>query len=239
MHRHLVSAAIATLILGTPTYGVLIDNFQAPQVLESTSAVIDIEKNQVTGAGMLTGWRDFALLANGNSGPRMEAANGVLTIEAGANSAPLFGVTWDGPRSFTPLSPDVGYGPMDLTDGGSSNAIVFTVLHTDAPIDFTLTLWQGDNRDDWYVVNVPGGAVTPTTFVIPFESFQAGSSSGIKADYSKINSVTLLAFPFPAEATLQLGAIETVFVPEPSTVALASLGLIGLVCLRCRKASRS
>ncbi len=237
MIRTLIVAACVTHWLAMPSYGVLIDSFQTPQLLVSNGQPVI---SQVFGNGMVGGYRDAVLQSLGPNEGSIDIQGGHLTFTTAVDTNAQFALGWDGVIASFPLSPNTsGLGDVDMTQGGTLNALAVTVSFSNQPFEIEFNLFQSGNRHDHGVVSIPGGVLAPTTFVVRFADFTIGSSSGVRADYSRINAVNMGVIPDTSGLSFQLDCIETVFVPEPSSIALACVGLIALAGWRVRPRSGS
>jgi MYXO-CTERM domain-containing protein len=80
---------------------------------------------------------------------------------------------------------------------------------------------------------LPGEIFAAQSHTVLFSSFAVGAGTG--ADFTNVGMVEMHIAPqFPA-TDLTLDFIESTFVPEPSTIALAAMGLVGLVAVWRRR----
>ena len=122
----------------------------------------------------------------------------------------------------------------DLAAGGA-NAMSIDFLSVSSPVDVTIRATSvpsgGGGGFDASVLTlqIPGGISTPTSFAFLFDDFVVDEGSG--ADFSSIFHFGIEYVPVLPGTSFEVDHIETKFVaavPEPSTYAMAGIGLLGL-----------
>ncbi len=126
----------------------------------------------------------------------------------------------------------LGMGAADLVDSGNNKLVLdFVALEagigTAMGIDVTIVSGAGSAG---FVGSITESA-SPFTYEIPYSSFLASGGFG---GFGAVDSITIVLNPAGASnVDFTLDGIRSV--PEPSTLALAALGLSGVVCLAGRR----
>jgi len=127
---------------------------------------------------------------------------------------------------------DTPAGPLDLTGGGSFLSFYYDVLFSDG--DFDVDVFVGsDDGDNMSILETSSSDVASLTrFTLDFSSFSAymgfGAANFAAADFVKI--------VITADNAVDLEITEFGVIPEPTTLAIFGLGLIGLAFGARRKA---
>ena len=240
-----IVAATAILFLVTPAQAVIVDHFDAPQLLAadfssdafgvvSDAAIVGLERDMYVD---WTGGFNAVIAGAGQSG------NSLLQIYTGPDTFGTVFVDWDGPDADPLFVDHTGLGPLDITfdisDGSPLNAIGFEVAFNDVPIDIVLYVASDASNYSTAVVNVPGGITSPQHFYVLYNDFVPQTGAG--ANFSSIGAGGLIIDTYGG-VNLAIDYVESLYVPEPSGFALGSLG-VAAACsvgwLRRRRRSRS
>lgn len=213
--------AVSTVTL--PASAFIIDSFDDTQSLSADSGTV-VDFGDVAG-GMLGGDRN--MLAVYTSGPNSVDAevnaggSSLLNISLGADTLGSVQVFYDGIGG-------VGLGGIDLTAGGTLNAIAMQIPFDDLPVDIQIGV-NSPAGNSVLTQTLPGGIFSSTSLPFLFDDFTVATGTG--ADFASVDLISIVINPLFPATDLQIDFIETTFVstvPEPATYALAAMGLCGL-----------
>lgn len=215
--------AFAVMSVATSASASIIDDFNDSQALSANSAAPNDSGSAL--GGMLGGQRDVVAdwLAGTNAIDVDVNAFGssLLSVSLGADTMATASVEYCG----------IGCGGMsaDLTAGGA-NAFGLAIPFDDLPVDIQIVAMSAGGSSA-LTHNSGGGIFAPTNMTFAYGDF--GVTSGAGANFSDIESLQLNITPLFPGTDLQIDFLETFIipgpsVPEPSTYAMAALGLIGL-----------
>jgi hypothetical protein len=145
----------------------------------------------------------------------------VLTVSNGTGVTSTLDILWDGVGT-----PANGLGGEDLTDGGTNTGILIDLLANDLGVSLTFTLTDLANVVSTNTLTLAAGVFGPQFF--DFASFLGG------ADETQVKSIKFTATG-PASADYAFSIIGASVVPEPTSLALAGMGLIGFVVAGVRR----
>jgi hypothetical protein len=217
-HRIAFTAAVlTTFLLAGSSHALQIDDFNGgddsvgPGNVQSTTPY----------SNAIGGFRTLNYVSGNSATDSLSVGSGVLTHDdtstAGTGSESR--VVWDGNG--------LGLGPVDFTDGGSSNILRLNILSIGASDTLMFNILdQGSDQGDFTLT--PGSA---GVFDIPLSPADWGNSA-LSFDQVFIMDLTIEA---GTGSSVVIDNIATV-VPEPGTGLLMSLGLAGLGVGRSRRA---
>lgn len=204
------------------------------------------------GAGNILGSeRDLFADATGVSGTALTTDGTSIGVTGGAgnlglisfsNDSGVFGVgavTWDGADGSNAVATG-GLGAVDLTGGGANNALRIETISADAGFDFTINLWWAGGASSASATFQSIGNPTGNPPLVRFISFATiDFVAGVAIDYTTISAIqVLINFPgTQADIDLRVDSLATV--PEPGTLSMIALALIGLYMLSRRKKLQS
>jgi VCBS repeat-containing protein len=186
VHAAGASAAIGG---GTP---VAIDTFGANQSAltltfppAGTSA-----SSSASGSGILGGERDLQVSLTGGviAGSSMSGvvSSGFFSYTQDATIAGHGDVVWDGVDGSSALGS--GLGDVDLTAGGTQDALDLAVFFDDLPVATSLTVHSPGGGSATATFTMPGLLFSSDHFVVPFSSFVQGTTP---ADFTDVTAMSL------------------------------------------------
>jgi hypothetical protein len=235
MIRILAGAALIAAFLCTPfAHAVIIDTFDTSQSLSADMFTDDF--GSVAGGGILGGERDSVVIWD--SGPNTvdvevnAGSSGLLNFSSGAATIGYADFIWDGLDGSDAVD-FAGLGGVDLTAGGTLNAIALNVAFDDLPVEVGMSIATDAGNFSSASLNLPGGIFTPQSYSILFSAFVPDVGAG--ADFTNVNAILLWIQGELAATDVQLDFIESAYVPEPSSLILAAFGCIGFAAWGWRR----
>jgi hypothetical protein len=187
------------------------------------------DSNQVSGAGILGGERDLAVVLNSGSVASIDVALGSLAYWQLFASLGTGVIVWDGPDG-SPVVDYTGLGGVDFTDGGGENSVVIPLLSNNLSAPLVLTAYTDASNFSTATVNTPGGVPPLVDLTVLFTDFvDTGPLGG--ADFANIGAFSLF---IDGNATPDLNLDVAAMTPEPSTATLLVFGILVLMTIRRR-----
>lgn len=217
-----VTSAVAAIGGGTPT---VIDSFATNQsALTLTFPPAGTEAaSGVSGAGLLGGERDLTVALQGGviAGNTLSAnvSSGLFNYSQDATISGQARLTWDGADGGSPMIATTGLGGIDLTAGGSQDALDLSVQLDTLPLLVSVTVFSDTTHVSSAAVALPGLLAANRDYVIPFSSFAPLFGAG--ADLTNVGAIHMTVGSTNAAPVLVLGALTTdALLKAPMTAAL-------------------
>lgn len=178
--------------------------------------------SSVSGAGILGGERDLqlALSAGVIAGNTASAAvsSGFFSYSQDATISASARLTWDGTDGSPTINP-TGLGGVDLTAGGSQDALDLSTVFDDLPITASVTVFTDTTHVSIATVGLPGLVFSNSHFVVPFSSFAPLFGEG--ADLTNVGAIHVTVGSTVTAPDLVLDELTTdALLRAPMTVAL-------------------
>jgi hypothetical protein len=228
----------------------IIDNFEAGEDIVRDTTLDDSACVYGTQVGngcfasqqdisILGGERDIFIskLAGGNNfaGAQVliDLTNERLGLSADSEVAATSTLTYDGVDNSNTVN-TTGLGGVDFTDGGLITAFSFSIFKSDGDYFFNINVWDDlgnlfDDASAGYSRQFQAtGENEGGKNVIPFAVFDG-------FDFTSVGAFQIEIDPDGIATEVDIG-VDRVAVAEPTTLALLSLGLVGLGITRRKKA---
>jgi hypothetical protein len=186
----IVSAAAA----GSGTAEALtIDDFttgQATQTLTFPPAATSAAAS-VSGSGILGGERDIevSLTSGTTAGDSIGSgvSGGMFSQSQDASIMGSSRIVWDGTDGASAVNP-IGLGSIDLTAGGSQDALVIQLGSSDTTFTVMIEVWTDAGNASSLSVQLQGPVASPTSFTLPYVSFSTTLGTG--ADFTHVGAIS-------------------------------------------------
>lgn len=244
----LISLMIMLTLGYAANAALIIDNFDTDQSFIQAQ-VGQTASSSVLGGGILGGERDLIVTNYGALNSSYVASIGVesgnLSFSADSTTTASFWMQWDGLDSSADINKNgltdasTGLG-VDLTTTAS---FLTEVLFSDADYLFDIELWWNNGNDSEKVTVLgPGHSdfMNPRNSMLNFDVFehadltnitaiQVGGNVAAPAEYLDfINGADLPVGHRVTAFDVTIGSVSAVEVPEPNTILLFAIALIGL-----------
>lgn len=210
-----LTACFALGCLNGAAHAVVIDTFETDHPAISRTAPADTGTRVdtwVSGAGILGGERELTLtlnptIADGTS-LSADVSSGTYNLnkDSTAGSFSYAYIVWDGADATGTVDP-TGLGGVDLTEGGSHDAISISVRNNNNPATVYVVADSSFGYSSRAALNLPGGISSPRTFTVPFSAFSTLGFNG-PATFNNIGALQLQIFSTPAQ-NLVLDRVQT------------------------------
>jgi uncharacterized repeat protein (TIGR01451 family) len=195
LHGALLTLLLVALPAASRGQSITIDDFSTNQAAltltyppAGTSA-----SSSVSDAGILGGERDMEIDLTGGviAGNTVSGtvSSGFFSYSQDATITGLGKLQWDGTDGSPSLNP-TGLGGVDLTVGGSQNALVFSLFFDDLPVNMTFEVFTDAGNASSLTLTTPGLLFSSTSFVLPYSAFTTTLGSG--ADFTNVGAITLV-----------------------------------------------
>jgi hypothetical protein len=129
-------------------------------------------------------------------------------------------------------------GPLDLTGGGAFESFYYNVLSSDLGFTVDISVGSGNTGSGSTDISVSSGVSTAisslTSVVLDFSSFTTALGAG--ADFANVDFVNIVITGTTPAVDLIITEFGVTNVPEPTTVAIFGLALVGFAFNSKRKA---
>lgn len=235
----------ATLLVASSfaSADILIDDFntQSQLVTDLTSGVVGVADQSDFSANIIGGYRDIYVnkvadpLTDGVLGIRSSVVAGSYGFSSDTGQSGLGILRWDGDQALTVDAMtgainDVDFSGLGGIDFSGLDGFLLTVISSDANFIFRLEVY--DTLGNLAFFNALANSViddgTPEVFFIPFAIFSGDLNvfTDVGALQAIINATNVV------DIDLRIDSASAV--PEPGTLAMFGLGLLGLAGIRRR-----
>ncbi|MFB9932571.1 PEP-CTERM sorting domain-containing protein [Photobacterium aphoticum] len=162
------------------------------------------------------------------SGVRMAVAGSTLTYETGSGGIGRGKLQYDGDDNDADNLDTTGLGSVNLLQSG--NAFLLDVLEADLGFSFSIGVWSNGGANSFVKEFDGSGTEVPITRSFAFSDF-----TGV--DFTSVSAIEVIINTKGEEGKTSIDfTIDAIKVPEPATMAMFGLGLMGLGYTRRRKA---
>lgn len=145
-------------------------------------------------------------------------SSGFFSYSQDATIAGSGELVWDGADGSATLNP-TGLGGLDLTNGGTQDALLLDVEFDDLPVNVTIEVFTDAGNASSVTLATPGLIFTPTAFILPYSSFVTTLGTG--ADFTDVGAVRLTLGSNVTAPDVVIDLLQTTsLVNAPKTVAI-------------------